>query len=151
MLLVLPVSIHKSQKIHWLQSLGSTEHLVLALGEDVMLILLFCLSPLSIHGGGAGVLWRVVWWWRNGSNELIKVQCLVEDGSMGSHTVSVKGPRSVRHKLEDSIKGPMSGIYYTRHWDLSCAFIILDQNCSREAWLCKYVFCLYCSLCLSVT
>lgn len=46
-------------------------------------------SPLSIHGGGAGVLWGVVGRRWDGRNKLIKVQCLVEDGSMGGHTVGV--------------------------------------------------------------
>lgn len=48
-----------------------------------------CISPLPVHRGGAGVLWWVVGWGWYGGNKLIKVQCLVEDGSMWSHAVGI--------------------------------------------------------------
>lgn len=57
------------------------------------------ISPLAIHWGSAGVLWRVIRWRRDGRDELVEVQGLVEDGSVGGHAVSIQGSCSVRHKL----------------------------------------------------
>lgn len=58
------------------------------------------LSPLRVHGGGAGVLRGVVGRRGDGRDKLIKVQRLVQDGPVRGHAVHIQGPRSVWHELE---------------------------------------------------
>lgn len=50
-------------------------------------------TPVGLRCGCTGVLWRVVGRRREGGDKLIKVQSLVENGAVGSHTGSVGGVR----------------------------------------------------------
>jgi hypothetical protein len=59
---------------------------------------------VGLRCGCTGVLWRVVGRRREGGDKLIKVQSLVENGAVGSHTGSVGGVRPMWEELESTEK-----------------------------------------------
>lgn len=67
---------------------------------------------MGLRCGRTGVFWRVVGWRREGGNELIEVQGLVENGAMGSHAGSACRVGPLWEELESTEKQryPRAGV-----------------------------------------